>query len=739
MIQYFNMNLKKELNEKQYEAVTSNAKYLRIIAGAGSGKTRVLTYRIAYLIEEQSIEPYNLLAITFTNKVAKEMKERTKSLLPNYDLKDLKISTFHSFCNYFLRREIKVLGFPQSFSILDEDDKERLIKDIGADKGYKKSDDIIKQAINYISNKKTLGILPGDVGLTRTSIDANCLEFYKEYEKRKNAQYSLDFDDLLIYTVLILSKFSDIRERYSNRFYEILVDEFQDTNDLQFKLLTLLTGPETGIYVVGDPDQTIYTWRGANQKVILNIQDFYSPLETVILNENYRSTKSILDHANKLISYNQERIKKDLFTNGKEGIEVTVKASFEAESEAKFVVNKIEEIKKRDGANYRDFTILYRSSYSSRTFEKELMTRRIPYAIYSGIKFYERKEVKDALAYFQLILNPLDNVSFSRIINVPKRGIGDVSFTTLKTEANEHNLSMFNYIKEIDNYNSHLSFKVISSLKEMIKLLEITKAKLKDNYEAYSELLNDLLIDLNYMEYLALDDEDNDRISNVKSLIDDIRSYLKENPDSSFDEYLQNIALLTSQDELDSTKDSINLMTVHTAKGLEFEYVFVVNFSEGSFPNGRSVESGKLAQLEEERRLAYVAFTRAKKELYVTYNLGYLYTSNNRGVPSRFIKEADLSDGRTYIYQSQENPRKYAFTTSNSEEKEYLDRKRNTVLFNINQKNSINWKAGDELTHKAFGDGVVLEVQGDILIVDFKNFGIKKMSGSHKFLTKKGG
>ena len=738
------MNFDLELNPKQYEAVTSTFKYNRIIAGAGSGKTRVLTYRLAYLIENRNIDPYNLLAITFTNKVAKEMKERTKDLLPSYDLKDLKISTFHSFCNYFLRREIKVLNLPRSFSILDEEDKENLIKDIGIDMGYRKGDDIIDRAKKFIDYHKMQGELPGDVEIDKLASKYKpCYEFFKEYEKRKNAQYSLDFDDLMIYTVLILKSYPEIKEQYNNRFNEILVDEFQDTNNLQFELLTLLAGNHAGIYVVGDPDQTIYTWRGANQRVILDVGEYFKPLNTIILNENYRSTEEILTHANTLIAKNIERVKKDLFTSNKGGEKIIVNESSDEKEEAKYVVKKITELKLIKKVNFKNIAILYRSAFSSREFERQLVFSHIPYKIFSGVKFYERKEVKDCLAYFKLLINPLDDISFSRIINIPRRGIGDATIAMIKKEAQDRNLSLYNYCLKIDEYMCPISSRLVSKIKDMINLLEETKNKVTDKNLSYSEVLSDLVSDLNYYEYLEENfDDDEERIGNVHSLIEDVRSFLKENPDSTFDEYLQNITLLTQQDSINDNDDVVSLMTVHTAKGLEFDYVFIVNFAEGIFPNARSVSENGMKALEEERRLAYVAITRAKKELFITYNTGFSYMNHGNSRASQFLNEANLSIKKIIA----ESPRKtdatgriykinIAGSGSNNVRETRVNRNESVVSYDVG--NNIKWNVGDTAIHEAFGEGKVLKIEGDILTVDFKNFGIKKMLGTHKKMKKK--
>ena len=460
------MDYQNELNKNQFEAVSSADQYLRIIAGAGSGKTRVLTYRIAYLIDVFKVRPYEIVAITFTNKVAREMQERTSALLPDFNLAGLTISTFHSFCARFLRVEAEHLGIPRNYTIYDDDDTLRLIKMIGVDKGYKKTDEIIAQAVNYIGGKKMRGLLPSEVKLNNygNPREKILLDFFKEYEYRKNEAGALDFDDLLIYTIKILREFPEVRARYNQKIKHILVDEFQDTNDVQFELLKLLTNRETCVYVVGDPDQTIYTWRGANQRIILEIDKVFSPMKTIILNENYRSTTKILEASNKLIAFNKERVKKDLFTNNATGDDITLKALDSSIAEANFVANTILELKEKDtNFKFKDVAILYRSSYLSLKIENAFTTRGIPYRVYGGLKFYARKEIKDALAYFHIIFNDKDDISFLRIINFPRRGFGDKSVDKLRAEASALYLGLLEYFRVIDHYRTEIKPSLVKS------------------------------------------------------------------------------------------------------------------------------------------------------------------------------------------------------------------------------------------------------------------------------------
>ncbi len=737
------MNLKEELNEKQYEAVVDSSKYLRIIAGAGSGKTRVLTYRISYLIENNICLPYEILAITFTNKVAKEMKERAIKLLDNkVENRDLNIYTFHGFCSRFLRSEISVLGISNNFIIIDDEDQKNILKTIAVELGYKKSDDIVKDSLNYIGYQKMKGNLHSDVILSNNPKEKDLLKFFEEYEKKKNSMISLDFDDLLIYTIKILKNYEDIRAKYIRRYKHILIDEFQDTNNVQYEIVKLLTGINTSLYVVGDPDQTIYTWRGADQKIILDIEDDYYPMKTIILNENYRSTSKILEPANKLIANNKERVKKDLFTSRKDGKDVNIKTFGTTDAEGVFVASKILELKTMyKDFKYSDVAILYRSSYLSLPIENALVRRAIPYKVYGGLKFYSRKEVKDALAYFKIMINQKDDVSFERIINVPRRKIGDVSIANLKNEAHLANLSMIEYIKEIHLHNTVLKSNVITSLSDLLKKIDETKDKLIANYEAYSEVLWSFLEDIGYISYLEEDEEDGgDRVDNVTALIDDIRSYLKENPESSFIDYLNNVSLLSGQDDIDST-NTISLMTVHTAKGLEFKYVFLIGLAQGVFPNQRAMEE-RIDGLEEERRLCYVAFTRAKDELFVSYNTSYNYSTGMPNRASQFIGEAGIKGkdiGNSYVG----NDRLYkfnfnsAFESKVNKQENKINKSVNTI--NISNNNNITWFVGDIAIHKAFGEGKVIDVKDGIITVDFKDFGKKKLLGNHPTLSKKEG
>lgn len=736
------MNYEKELNEKQYEAVTTCFPNVRIIAGAGSGKTRVLTYRIAYLISELNVMPWKILAITFTNKVANEMKNRIVRMIPEAE-KDLTIKTFHSFAAMFLRREISLIGFPQSFTILDEEDQIKLVKDIVAELGFRRGDKIVGKAINYIGSQKLHERYPDDINIVKELFEDEklCLQIYTRYEEEKTKQFSLDFDDLLLKAIYILENFPTTRIRWQERYDHILVDEFQDTNDVEYKFLKLLSKPSTCHYVVGDPDQTIYTWRGANQDIILNLQKDFLDMETIILNRNYRSTEKILNSANKLIAHNKMRVKKDLYTENEEGKPIVVHKCPSSKSEADYVSREINKLIQVDGYSYKDIAILYRSNYITMDFETSLVKNQIPYRIFGGQKFYQRREIKDVLAYFHLITNVKDDISFDRIINVPRRGIGDTTVNTLKQEAEEHHLSMYEYIRDLDIETEHseLPRKAVNSLKTMIMVIEKAREDINKNEEVFSKILEEMIYSFGYNEYLMKEDDGEERIENVKALFQDIRHYLKSNPDSTFDEYLQNIALISAQDEL-IDGEYVTLMTVHTAKGLEYPVIFVVRLNAGVFPHVRSFAENGYKGLEEERRLCYVAMTRAKKLLYLTFAGDYSYVLGGNLLPSQFLKES----GNEIAEKNDYNP----FRSNKRQTSFHFDDGPN-MTFSLDEPikqdfsqevNDVDeWNVGDIVEHKTLGRGVVIELEGDgIIKVKFDQHGVKSIMGNHPSVSKGG-
>lgn len=749
------MDYKSLLNDKQYAAVSTESQYVRIIAGAGSGKTRVLTYRVAYLISNFHVDPKRILAIAFTNKVATEMKARASKLVDELlgSSPNLNISTFHSFCARFLRSECRYIGYPIGFTIYSDDDQMKLVKSLAEGMGYKKGAEEVKNALSYIRKMKTKGLYPEDINVSKSMYEEDKIsyKFYQQYELKKAESYGLDFDDLLLKTIEILVNNPAVRDYWARKYDDILVDEFQDTNDVQYKLMKLLMTPSTSVYVVGDPDQTIYTWRGANQNIIIGFDHEYPNVETVILNQNYRSTKIILEAANKLIVHNKKRVPKDLFTSAAGGDPISMKQCSTPEAEADWVASQIAYLgrhnKNEEGdPTYDDIAILYRSSYMTRPFESALKDQGIPYRIFGGLRFYERMEVKDLLAYFNLFVNPKDNVSFERIVNVPKRGIGDVSIGRIRDEADNAHLSEYEYLLHIEDYKDQtsLSPKVIFVLSSLIKTMEETKDKLKENLEAYSGILKDFTTDIGYFSYLAVDqDPDEDRIKNVNSLFDDISHFIDKNPDSSFDQYLQNVTLLTSQDDMNGG-NYVSLMTIHVAKGLEFDNVFVISMNDGSFPSMRAeMESGRDAS-EEERRLAYVAFTRARKKLFLSCNTAYTYVTDSHAVASPYFKEAGLELPHSeYSSNNSWTPSfgKRKSTTSFFSDGNSIspfDKEPEPVVAEKPRTNGItDWALGDRVHHEKFGDGTLVEmIDKTIIIVNFDNVGKKTLLSTHPMLSR---
>ena len=730
------MDYRTLLNEQQYKAVSTDSQYVRVVAGAGSGKTRTLTYRISYLIGEKGFRPSSILAITFTNKAASEMKQRAISLVPQAKT-TLSISTFHSFCARFLRQEIDLLGFSNDFQIIDDEDQLQMIKDIAVANGFKKKDPIVKYALNFISHQKCIGNYPEDVSLNSHCLDEDktSLKFYSIYEDQKDLMGKLDFDDLLLKTIQVLSSSKSTRDKWRNKYSNILIDEFQDTNDIQFKLVKLLMGEHTNLYVVGDPDQTIYTWRGANQNIILQFESTFKNAETIILNENYRSTQNILNAANKLISFNKKRVPKDLFTSNIKGDKVEFVSSISREAEARNVAHKIEIYSRLDpNFSYKDVAILYRAAYLTLPIEKEFMQRRLPYVIYGGIKFFQRKEIKDILAYFNLIYNKKDDLSFKRIINVPKRDIGEKTISVLEAEKQQAGLSFFEYIERIKEFDTELRTKNILALTNLINAIKDVKNKLNDNLEAYPSVLQKFIEDIGYYDYLKNDEDGEDRIDNVQTLFDDILTYVKNNPDSTFQSYLENAMLQTSQDEI-KDGDFISLMTVHVAKGLEFKYVFVIGLNQGVFPSDRTtIESGEDG-LEEERRLCYVAFTRAKQKLHVSCNRSYSYVLGCEGIQSQFVKESGIStQERLYVNSNQSIFNNFSSTIKPASKQ---TTKQEAVTKSQQTNGITDWKVGDLVNHEKFGKGVVIEVVDQTIVkINFDKEGVKSILSSHRMLTR---
>ena len=705
------------LNDKQKEAVIDDSKHLRIIAGAGSGKTRVLTMRIAYLIEQKHINPKNVLAITFTNKAANEMKNRISEMLGEAG-DGAFISTIHSLCVRILKEEIGVFGYPRNFTIVDGDDQKTILKEAYKEFNIDKKDLSYGSALDYIANCKYEELsyekaLDQAYGEKKLVDKANV---YKYYDERLKSLYALDFDDLILFTVRLFKLHKDVLKKWSSKFIYIHVDEFQDIDKTQYELIKLLSSTHDNVYVVGDPDQTIYTWRGADVNIIVNFDKDFKNTKTIILNQNYRSTNNILEGANSLIKYNKSRVPKDLFSENGDGDKIVHKTLPDETSEAYYVVSCIQSLLKQ-GYEYNDIAILYRSNYLSREVEKVFIENRIPYVIYGGIRFYERMEVKDILSYLRLIVTG-DDLAFQRVINQPKRGIGQKSIDTIFSLAKENNISMYEGVKQ------GLFAKNQSVLGSFVDMVERWKSSLDG--KPLEEVLTDVFEQSGYRSMLEKENE-TERIENVKSLIDDIKDYQETYPGSTLADYLSMISLYTDKANTDGSA-SVSLMTIHASKGLEFKVVFVVGLSEGIFPSERTMLEQK--GVEEERRLAYVAYTRAKEKLTLTDTSSFSYVVNSAKTTSRFVNEVD----EKYIEHldkpvlKQQSVFDVPFTTkiSSIEPKKEAPRR------------PSRYRKSDVVIHKIFGEGVVVKCDGDFVTVAFSYpHGTKTIKADHPSIRKK--
>ncbi len=704
-----------QLNENQKAAVTDESKHIRIIAGAGSGKTRVLTMRIAYLIEQKGVKPYHILAITFTNKAAREMKTRINDMLGDNGT-GCHISTIHSLCMRILAEDITALNYPKNFTVIDADDQRQILKEAYKEIGIDKKEYPYGGMLDYIANNKYMNVDPAkamEFAYGEPKI-VNRAKVYEYYDKRLHQLYALDFDDLILFTTRLFELFPAILEKWSSKFHYIHVDEFQDVDREQYKLIKLLSTVHDNVYVVGDPDQTIFTWRGADVNIIVHFDRDFENTKTIILNQNYRSTNNILSGANSLIKNNKARLDKELFSKNGDGSKIIHKTCMSETGEANYVVSQIMKLH-GDGYNYKDMAVLYRANYLSREVEKVLIENRINYVIYGGLRFYERMEVKDILSYLRMITRA-DDLAFVRIINTPRRAIGPKTIDAIQAMAMEKGISMYEAIKQ------GLYPKNKETFDRFVRMVEKWREDMKNG--DLELLLQEVLDDSGYRTMLEKDGE-TERLENIKSLLDDIKQYSQDYPDSSLDEYLQMIALYTDRAS-EETGDAVNLCTIHSAKGLEFDVVFVIGLSEGIFPSERTMAEGQKG-LEEERRLAYVAYTRAKKLLYLTESNSFSYVIQSAKLPSRFIKEID----QDFIDNVDE--RKDSFRSSVFDEDIVIhDQKKEKP------KDSI-YRNGDSVIHKIYGEGVVIGNDGGVLQIAFSHpYGIKKILAGHPSIRKKG-
>ena len=729
------MSLLEQLNQQQLEAVTCVDRHLRIIAGAGSGKTRVVTTRIAYLIEQCHIYPNKILAITFTNKAAREMKERVEGFLGD-TAQAVMISTIHSFCVRLLREDILVHGYPRNFTILDADDQRSILRD-----AYKQLQVDVKtysyhRVLSYISNNKT-NFIDANSALARANYEGERImaNVYAFYEKRLAEMFGLDFDDLLIFTYHILKEHVEVRKKWQRRFTYLHVDEFQDVDMLQYQIIKMLVKEDSYLCVVGDPDQTIYTWRGAQVDIIMNFEKDFPHSHTVILNENYRSTQPILQASNELIKNNRNRIEKELFTRNESDERIVHFTAMDDYNEPIWVAGKILSLH-HNGVKYRDIAVLYRSNYLSRGLEKALLDQHIPYRIYGGVRFYDRAEIKDALSYLRLLAPKVEgddkelfkNLAVKRIINLPKRGIGAKTLETLEQEAAAKDTNMYEILKQ----GGFGKGKAKESIAKFVEVIETCRSCV--DTISIDQLLSKVLEDSGYMEMLR-NDAEIERLENLKELISDIANYVENNPDGSLLDYLQEISLYSDKEDLDNG-EFVQLMTIHAAKGLEFDRVFVYSLCDGIFPNERSINEGGQQALEEERRLAYVAFTRAKKQLFLSDSYGYSYVLDKLKTTSRFVKEIP----QDCLQEVGAKPRNSFASDVDTYQGSGFSSLGNTTdeAIEHTSKKKGKIRKGDLVVHDVFGEGIVIKLEGELAVIAFdKKYGIRKILATHASLHKK--
>ncbi|MEC5267751.1 DNA helicase PcrA [Heyndrickxia coagulans] len=699
------------LNPEQKEAVKTTEGPLLILAGAGSGKTRVLTRRVAYLMVEKGVNPYNILAITFTNKAAREMKDRIAGIMGGA-AEEVWISTFHSMCVRILRRDIDRIGFNRNFSILDATDQLSVIKNLLKEKNLdpKKFDPRailgkISSAKNELIDFEQYAKQAGDF------FDQIVSDVYEAYQQRLRKNQSLDFDDLIMMTIQLFKRVPEVLEYYQRKFQYIHVDEYQDTNKSQYTLVKLLASRFQNLCVVGDNDQSIYRWRGADIANILSFEKDYPNAKVILLEQNYRSTKKILQAANKVIENNANRKKKNLWTENDEGQNLVYYRADSEQGEAQFVAGKIKELTASGKRRHSDIAILYRTNAQSRVIEEVLMKSNIAYNIVGGTRFYDRKEIKDILAYLRVIANPDDDLSLARIINVPKRGIGQTSLDKIVRYAADQEVSLFTVLQEIDFIG--LSPKITKACREFYEL--ISNFTRMQEYLSVTELVEELLDKSGYRDALKLEKslEAESRLENIDEFLSVAQEFEKENDDKSLVAFLTDLALVADIDRLEednAQKDAVVLMTLHAAKGLEFPVVFLIGMEEGIFPHSRSLMDE--AEMEEERRLMYVGVTRAQEELYLTNaEVRTLYGRMNINPVSRFINE--IPEELIEDIRKEEKDRLDFRQVSRGKTERKEKRPPVVPAWQQNGAGNLSWQVGDKAEHKKWGIGTVVSVKGE--------------------------
>ena len=741
------MNLLVNMNPAQKEAIQCTEGPLLILAGAGSGKTRVLTHRIAYLLE-RGVAPWRILAITFTNKAAAEMKERVANIV-GARARDIWISTFHAFCVRVLRANIEKLGLAKNFVIFDTADQTALLKSCLKELNLDEKHYSPQAMLANISGAKNRLLTPNEFRREAGGFfQEKVADAYDLYQRRLRANNAVDFDDLLMLTVELLRDHAEVRTKYQEQFQYILVDEYQDTNHTQYKMIQLLTGRHFNICCVGDADQSIYKWRGADISNILDFEEDYPQAKIILLEQNYRSTQNILQAANAVIRYNRGRKPKNLWTANLEGEPLTCYTAQDEADEAYFAAQEIIRLQREEACRYGDMAVLYRTNAQSRVFEETFMRLGLPYVIVGGTKFYERKEIKDAMAYLRVIANPADGVALQRIINTPRRGIGDTTIGKLNAVAQAAGLTLYEVLAQAEEIPG-LTARAKNPLREFVRLMDQLIA-LRDKAPV-TELIERVQLDTGYIRQLEEERtiEAQGRIENLKELLSVARDFMRNNEDTSLDAFLSQVALVSDLDTAEEVADAVTLMTLHSAKGLEFPVVFLAGLEEGVFPHAKTLQEED--EIEEERRLCYVGITRAKERLYITHaGRRTLFGNTQFNPPSRFL--AELPEEVLCKPQSglQSKPEKYQTPrmrpTAAAASTPRLDQPLRSAKPLISSGSAaataagLAFRAGDKVRHSKWGEGTVVMVTdkgNDVeLKVAFPAEGIKTLMTKYAPLVK---
>lgn len=739
------MSIYEGLNPQQQEAVCHTEGPLLLLAGAGSGKTRVLTHRIAYLIEEKGVNPWNILAITFTNKAAGEMRERVDKIV-GFGSENIWVSTFHSSCVRILRRYIDRLGYDNNFTIYDADDQKTVMKEVCKylqidTKLYRERSllaAISSAKDELVSPEEFLANAGGDWGQKKIA------QVYEEYQKRLKGSNALDFDDLIVKTVELFRSCPDVLDYYQERFRYIMVDEYQDTNTAQFKFVSLLAEKYKNLCVVGDDDQSIYKFRGANIRNILEFEKVFPQAHVIKLEQNYRSTQNILKAANQVIANNTERKPKSLWTDNEEGQLVHFRNFLNAYEEAEYIAGEIRQKVREGVCDYKDCAILYRTNAQSRMFEEKFLLANIPYRLVGGVNFYARKEIKDLLAYLKTVDNARDDLAVRRIINVPKRGIGATTISRVQDYAVDHELSFYEALEQADQIPA--LGRGAAKLEPFVSFIR----RLRSQAEFYSvkELLQQIIDDTGYVEELQKEDteEAQTRIENIDELITKVVTYEESAEDPTLSGFLEEIALVADIDSVDENDDRVLLMTLHSAKGLEFPYVYLAGMEDGIFPSYMTISADDPSELEEERRLCYVGITRAMKELTLTSAQQRMIRGETQyNKISRFVREIprDLIElGREQV--AEQEKKKETFKPQQNAYSKMRDILKKPAFvpqqFQVTKADKLDYTVGDTVRHIKFGNGVVQNiVEGGKdyeVTVDFERAGVKKMFAGFAKLKK---